>query len=71
MKQESKALQVKCPFFKNLQKQKIYCEGVCDDCISTIQTYRNNKDRDKQLDIFCCKHFEKCEIYRAIEEAKY
>ena len=61
-----------CPFFQSdVQKQKrIICEGIVDR--STLALYFDlKKDYEKQLGVFCCEHYNKCEIYRMIMAAKY
>lgn len=61
----------KCPFYRRKEKQKIVCEGPYDDCLSLIQTFGSNVNRDKQLEIFCGDRYKNCEIYRMIMESKY
>lgn len=62
---------VKCPFFLRCDKQKISCEGPYDGCKCLNLIFSKNSDRDKQMEIFCNSHYDKCEIYRMIYEAKY
>lgn len=71
MKQDYLAETIKCPFFQNLSKQKITCEGPYDDCVAISQVYQTNENRNKQVKLFCGGDFEKCEVYRMIVEAKY
>ena len=62
---------VKCPFYhRDDARSSITCEGFMDDMIIKLQ-YRKKADLKQQLKVFCCEHYEKCEIYRAIMEAKY
>lgn len=63
---------VQCPFYKfdDHQKRRIACEGIVDESTLAL-TYRHKKDYDTQLDVFCCEHYKKCEIYRMLMEEKY
>ena len=63
---------VLCPFYKfdEGKKRSITCEGLVEDS-SIVLTYHKKSDYVRQITVFCCKHFEKCEIYRALLESKY
>ena len=63
---------VLCPFYKfdDWNKHRIVCEGIVDQA-TLASTFRIRQDYQEQLDIFCCEHYKKCEIYRMIMEAKY
>ena len=57
---------VKCPFYKyDDGKRRITCEGLVDDS-SIALIYQKRADFEQQIDVFCCEHYKKCEIYRAI-----
>lgn len=71
MKQSHQAETIKCPFFQNITKQKITCEGPCDDCVATALVYKTNEQRNKQIKIFCQGKYQNCEVYRMINAAKY
>ena len=60
-----------CPFFKFHEdnKKRIVCEGLVDDS-SLALIYRRRKDCYTQLNVFCCEHYKKCEVY-SILAAKY
>ena len=61
-----------CPFYRfdDGQKRRIVCEGIVDG--STLaSTFRMRNDYEIQLGVFCCEHYQKCEIYRMLMEAKY
>ena len=61
-----------CPFYRfdDIQRKRISCEGIVDR--STLALYfHSKKDFDKQLSVFCCEHYKKCEIYNMLMEAKY
>ena len=61
-----------CPFYRtdDHTKRRIICEGIVDESTLAL-TYRQKFDYDKQLEVFCCEHYKKCEIYRMLMEAKY
>ena len=61
-----------CPFYRHDKEatKEITCEGVFDRSKLTHK-FRRQRDREQQLTLFCAADFTKCEIYRAIMEAKY
>ena len=63
---------VKCPFYKSDREKNrsISCEGVFEGSISEHR-FRRQRDREKQLRLYCAADYSKCEIYQAIMEAKY
>ena len=61
---------VVCPFFKDYQKHTIRCEGYLEGR-NLITTFEQAEDRSGQMRIFCCEHYEKCEVYRMVMESKY
>ena len=66
-----KQVAVRCPFYKyDDGKGRITCEGIVDDS-SIALIYKHKCAYEMQVGIFCCEHFEKCEIYRMLMEAKY
>lgn len=67
-------LQVQCPFYTGKDERptgkKILCESPVPG--SSLGLYFREKEAfQTQMRIFCCEHYEKCEIYRAVMEAKY
>lgn len=59
---------VRCPFYKyDDGKKRITCEGLTDDS-SLALIYHNKTDYEKQISIFCCRHYTKCELYRMLME---
>lgn len=60
-----------CPFFKAdiAGKKRIICEGIVDNSTLAL-TFRRKEDHDTQLEVFCCEHYKKCEVY-SILAAKY
>lgn len=61
---------VRCPFYKKNKASMISCEGITDDCSINLN-FRNTPSCMQQMDIFCCDHYKRCEIYEAIMKAKY
>ena len=63
-------VEVMCPFYRTDGKLSITCEGFGDSrCLK--QVYRKKEHYETQLTVFCCGHFEKCEVYRLLMETKY
>jgi hypothetical protein len=61
-------VEVRCPFYKyDDGKKRITCEGLVDDS-SLALIYRKREDYEAQLGIFCCEHYEKCEIYAVLAQ---
>lgn len=61
-----KQVNVQCPFYKfDDGKRRITCEGLVEDS-SVALIYRKKRDFTAQVDVFCCKHYERCEIYQAL-----
>lgn len=61
---------VRCPFYRggSGKHRSIRCEGI-GDAQSITQTYRNERQRTRQLTVFCQDCYANCEIYRAIVES--
>lgn len=59
---------VKCPYYlSDNGKNRIICEGLTPG--SQLQSfYRKRKDFKLQIEIFCCEHYEKCEICEALSK---
>ncbi len=61
-----KQIEVKCPCYKyDDGKGRITCEGIMEDG-SLALIYHNKLDYETQMDVFCCEHYTKCEIYRLL-----
>lgn len=64
---------IRCPFYrydecrKKERVHRITCEGIMDDC-SLILSYRLKRDFFIQMETFCCRHFDRCEVYRMLME---
>jgi len=66
-----KQIEVQCPFYKyDDGKQRITCEGLVD-ASSLALIYQHKSDYETQMNVFCCEHYKKCEIYRMLMDAKY
>lgn len=57
---------VLCPFYKyDDGRRRIICEGIIDNsCLALI--YHGRTDYEKQMEVFCCKHYHRCEIYNML-----
>ena len=61
-----KQVYVRCPFYKQDDgKQRIVCEGPTDGCNLSL-SYSRKADFETQITVFCCEHYEKCEVYRML-----
>lgn len=58
--------EVLCPFYKKDDgKRRITCEGIVENS-SVILTFRYDKLFKQQMKVFCCKHYDRCEVYRML-----
>lgn len=63
-----KQIAVQCPFYKyDDGKQRITCEGLVDNS-SLALIYSRRNDYETQINVFCCEHYKKCEVYRILME---
>ena len=63
-----------CPFFRreDRQRHKIICEGLGDaKSISWNFAVEDERQRIRQMEIFCQDCYQNCELYRVIRESKY
>jgi len=59
---------VRCPFYRSDDgKFKIVCEGV-GDAYSLSLNYPEKSRFLTQMNVFCCKEYEKCEVFRMLME---
>ena len=70
MSKSSRYRSVKCPFFRDMPENTIKCEGL-GDARSVQLNYGCRADKRRQLEIFCERCWEKCEIARMIRAEKY
>lgn len=59
---------VQCPFYhRDDGHNTVTCEGIMDDS-EIILAFSHPEDFEKQMEVFCCQYYEKCELYRAAED---
>ena len=59
---------VLCPFYMTDDgKNRISCEGIGNGS-SLTSYFRTRSEYARQLEVFCCEHYARCEISRAIME---
>lgn len=59
--------EVQCPYYHSQNKYTIRCEGIVPD--TTTEThFRTTAGKEKHMEVWCCRHFERCEVYAAISE---
>lgn len=58
---------VKCPFFSKTKNERIICEGITDECISVLK-FENKKGLERYKIRHCDSNYEKCHLYKALEE---
>jgi len=62
---------VECPFYQydrcipNRNIRRIVCEGIVDATTLALN-YEKTKDFRMQIETFCCRYFDKCEVYRML-----
>lgn len=65
-----KQVDVQCPFYRwDDGKQRITCEGIINKS-SIILSYRAKSDYLIQMDTFCCRHYDRCEVYQMLMQIK-
>ena len=63
-----KQIDVQCPFYKSDDgKKHITCEGFTDGSSVTLN-YQKKQDYIQQIQLFCCQHYQKCEVHRMLME---
>ena len=64
---------VQCPFYRYDESQnkkrahRITCEGLISGS-TLVLNYRYKRDFKIQLESFCCRYYDRCEIYRMLLE---
>ena len=56
-----------CPFFRYHTNQTIACEGLIPDS-GIINSFTDLGMKKKQYQEFCCKGYQTCEVYMALQE---
>lgn len=65
-----KQADVQCPFYQfDDGRRWITCEGLIENS-SLALIYHRKADYETQINVFCCEHYKKCEVY-SILIAKY
>lgn len=61
-----KQVDVVCPYYvRDDGKRRITCEGLVESGhISLFYTHKD--DYHRQMRTFCCKYYQRCEIYQAL-----
>ena len=60
---------VRCPLWRGNEARRIGCEAPFDG--ATILLQQGEKNTRRHMEIFCCKRYENCEIFRMVIENKY
>ncbi|MBR5948248.1 MAG: hypothetical protein IKZ82_06315 [Clostridia bacterium] len=62
---------VQCPFYLyDDGRKKIVCEGFADRCTIDVR-WRFHAQQEQHMQVFCCRRYTYCEVYRMIMQAKY
>ena len=56
-----------CPFYKHEHPQVIYCDGIVPDSVIHL-AFANKTDAVEYKIGFCCDCYQKCPIYKLLEE---
>lgn len=59
--------EAKCPYYKSSDKRKILCEGITEDCTTTL-TFVSPPKRNLHREIFCDARYQNCEVYKMLTE---
>ena len=54
----------RCPFFLAHTEGCIYCESPLPGCFMSLR-FATEEGKRTQYKAYCCRKYEKCEIYRA------
>lgn len=62
---------VRCPFYRQDDgRSRIHCEWMVDNSTLSIN-FQKRPDFRRQMEVFCCDQYKKCEIYCLLMENKY
>ena len=66
---DEKNRHAKCPFWKriNYERHSITCEGPIPDSSVSVN-FRDMKELNTHMDIFCREHYKNCELFPATME---
>lgn len=56
-----------CHFFLRSNSNTITCCGVIDGT-RLSWSFPDRKDKDRQMDVFCCGKYQNCEVYRMLKD---
>lgn len=60
--------EIQCPFYRRSDRSRwVACEGLMEGN-QIVLVFEKPEDLRRQVEVFCCEHYRKCEIYRAAEE---
>ena len=69
--ERTRTLSVQCPYYIcDDRRGSITCEGFIQGS-NVTQQYKRFADQRRQMEVFCCEYFRKCELYRMISTEKY
>lgn len=61
-----KQVYVRCPFFRSDDGGRhITCEGPTEESSLTLN-FPRKAEFETQITVFCCDHYQNCEIYRML-----
>ena len=61
-------VEVQCPFYQFSDgRRRVTCEGILEGSYLAL-IYKSRQDFKKQMEVFCCQHYDKCEVYRMLME---
>ena len=59
-----------CPFYRDSVRKSIICKGILPGSSITLNFCRK-ADHEIQLRVFCCEHYDKCEVYGILTRDQY
>ena len=63
------ASRIKCPYFKNIARQRIICEGITDRVEFTPMPFKNREEMRDYIEDFCaCSCWRNCPLAEMIEK---
>lgn len=63
------ASKIKCPYFRNISRQRIICEGITDRVEFTPMPFKNREEMKDYIEDFCsCGCWRNCPLAEMIEK---
>ena len=62
---------VLCPLYNGRRVNSISCQGFCHPDSYIVQVFNRKEDIYIHMNTFCKASYRKCELYRAIMEARF